>query len=157
VPILLVNRRLSDIRRLIAFRFEIVRDKLRISGVPNYHFARATPAGQFQELKTLNRNCRQNRRLFTDINPIVYKTIDDFSKLVAFFNYINETSVPFCRMGTLARPQSRRVGVSILRSLLARSAEDSKLTNLWNNPATHGLTNHVATCVRLCNCHLQVN
>ena len=80
---------LNDVDEM--FQFRIVGDELRVSGVPNYHFARATPTGRFQEIKTLTRNCRQNRRLFMDVNPIVYKTIDDFAKLVAFFNYIDQT------------------------------------------------------------------
>ena len=47
--------------------------------------------GVFKEINELTVNCRKNRKLFAEVNPIVYKTIDDFSKLVAFFNYIDET------------------------------------------------------------------
>ncbi len=80
---------LNDVDETIVFT--ISNGELRISGVPNYHFARETQAGVFEEIKQLTGICRKNRHLFLDVNPVVYKTIADFAKLVAFFNYIDET------------------------------------------------------------------
>jgi len=72
------------------FVFTTANGQLRISGVPNYHFSRENRRGEFTEINELTTICRKNRQLFMDTNPIVYKTVSDFSKCVAFFNYVGE-------------------------------------------------------------------
>ncbi|HIF31171.1 MAG TPA: hypothetical protein EYQ75_05800 [Planctomycetaceae bacterium] len=73
------------------FRFEAVNGKLNVSGVPSYHFAREVQGGIFRAAHQLNVASAENRHLFHDINPLVNKTVADFSRLVAFFNYVAET------------------------------------------------------------------
>lgn len=75
-----------------SFGFTAGNGKLTISGVPNYHFAREVRAGVFKEVDHLTAICKKNRRLFIEVNPIVYSTVADFSKLVAFFNFIDKTA-----------------------------------------------------------------
>ena len=74
-----------------AFRFEAVNGRLHIDGVPSYHFAREVQHGVFRDADHLNAVVANNRQLFFDVNPMVNKTVTDFAKLVAFFNYVNET------------------------------------------------------------------
>jgi hypothetical protein len=74
-----------------AFRFHAVNGKLLVEGSPSYHFARELRQGVFQEAEQLNQLCEKNRHLLLDVNPIVTSTVQEFSRLVAFFNYVDET------------------------------------------------------------------
>ena len=81
---------LNDVEE--TFVFKMASGQLRISGVPFYRFARKTRSGVFREINELTGMCRKNRHLFRDVNPLVNRTIADFAKLVAFFNYIGKTN-----------------------------------------------------------------
>lgn len=75
-----------------AFIFTAANGQLRIRGIPNYRFSRENQQGEFTELNQLTAVCRKNRQLFAEINPLVYKTVDDFSRCVAFFNFVKESN-----------------------------------------------------------------
>jgi len=70
-------------------RFEIsTKDgKLIVDGVPNYRFG-STYDGEFFEAETLTFVVSNNRDILYDLNPIVFASVDQFSKMVAFFNFI---------------------------------------------------------------------
>jgi hypothetical protein len=74
------------------FEFRIVNGVLIIDGVPNYHFGIAK-GEDFTEATEITNELIRNRVLFSDLNPFIYNSVDTFSKLVAFFNYV-ETTYP---------------------------------------------------------------
>lgn len=75
----------------VKFTFGVAAGRLELSGKPKYRFSRKTERRGYRELVRLTAACARNRHLLYDINPEVYHTLDDFSRLVAFFNYIDET------------------------------------------------------------------
>jgi hypothetical protein len=72
--------------------FSVVKGRLQLSGHPNYHFSRKTSGGKYQEVSGLTGLCARNRGLLYEINPQVYHTLDDFSRMAAFFTYIDDTN-----------------------------------------------------------------
>lgn len=69
-----------------AFTFSVENGELVITGVPNYHFGRASE-DTFEETLPITKFLQSNRDLLHRLNPVIYSVVDDFSKLVAFFNY----------------------------------------------------------------------
>jgi hypothetical protein len=76
-----------------SFVFDVEEDnKLRIRGEHRYHFARKTETGVYEEASKLTDIFQKNRHVYLDVNPSVHQVVADFGKLVAFFNYIQETN-----------------------------------------------------------------
>lgn len=72
-----------------AYRFSIVDGKLQLRGTADYHFARPTPEGP-QALPALTSMIAKNRHLFAESSPPLYNTVEDFGRLAAFFNHVEE-------------------------------------------------------------------
>ncbi len=62
--------------------------KLQIEGAANYQFSRLGRSGRFEPLKGLSVALRTNRHLQQESNPALYRAVDEFSRLVAFFHYV---------------------------------------------------------------------
>jgi len=70
------------------FVFSAAEGKLQIQGAANYQFARLALSGKYEPLKGLSDALRTNRHLQHQSNPALYRAVDDFSRLVAFFNHV---------------------------------------------------------------------
>lgn len=61
---------------------------LQIEGAAHYQFARLARSGKYEPLKELSDALRKNRHLQQESSPALYRAVDEFSRLVAFFNYV---------------------------------------------------------------------
>lgn len=71
------------------FRFNIDNGILNIDGAPNYHFG-VSEGKNFTETYIVTNLLIKNRSLLNDLNPFIYSSVDKFSKLVSFFNYVEK-------------------------------------------------------------------
>ena len=78
---------LNDVNEQFTFRIE--NKIILIDGVPNYHFGVAY-GDTFDENILITQFFRENRKLLHELNPLIYKSVDDFAKHVAFFNFVKD-------------------------------------------------------------------